>query len=289
MALLPNPVAWVDRILTAKWDKLSRALRPSLLPVQTSGKRARHFEQLGCGYYGCVYPTSEPGIVFKVTSDPTEAAFVAWVLRTRTKSDGLIPYHEVLAIEGESRRDRPVFVIIRDEATWVGKIDRSSNLGLDPWRNASRLAGRLHTLIRYADDMRKIYTRFRKSDAFHQDPHALTKALDGLMGWAGNFDHPIPFMTLSRYRGAQRVALAHMSYQLLAEEMYSTQHQYLIGDALMTYLRADIVLADVHMGNVGMPLWELAEVIGKGEPIIVDPGHAFALDGKLENERIQVV
>jgi hypothetical protein len=117
-----NPISWVDQALTRKWDAITARVRPEWLPRQISGKKVRHFQEYGCGHYGCVYPTTQPGIVFKVTSDPTEAFFVAYVLRTKQQVDGLVGYHQVLAIEGESRRNRPVFVIVRDEAMHVGNV-----------------------------------------------------------------------------------------------------------------------------------------------------------------------
>ena len=283
-----NPISWVDQALTRKWDALTARVRPEWLPRQISGKKVRHFQEFGCGHYGCVYPTAQPGIVFKVTSDPTEAFFVAYVLRTKQQVDGLVRYYQVLAIEGESRRNRPVFIIVRDEAMHVGNVREV----LDG-RETHSLRFSLYYMQDLAKRMREVYKKLRVIHEVQNDPKWILRELDRASSWTSTFPLPggeyPPMAQIKRFQGVQRLALAYKAYRDKAEEMYSTQHQYLLGEAFMTYLDDEIILADVHMGNIGMPIGSVEERVGSGEPIIVDPGHTFALDSALEHERIDVL
>lgn len=270
--LLSNPVAWVDRALTRKWSALTEQVPESWLPIPIGGRKVKHFQEYGSGHYGSVYPTGKPGLVMKVTSDPTEAMFVAHVLRTKTESDGLVRYYKVFALEGESRRERPTFVLWRDEATHVGEVRVLLGVTIN-----NQIFTYLSYMQEVANVMRDTYKRLRRN----HEPKQILSELDRLSDWAQRDKKYIHF------KGIQRLAILHSQYRYTAEEMSSTQHVALLGDAFLTYLREDITLADVHMGNIAIPLD--TDRVGSGEPIIVDPGHAFSLRGDLEREPMLVI
>ncbi len=291
--LFENPVNWVNQILTRKWAALATRVNPSWLPVAVGGRTVKRFQEHGCGSYGCVLPTAKPSIVLKLTTDVSEAAFVAYVLRSKEESDGLVRYFKILALADESHRNRPVFAIWREEANDVGTIAKSI-----PYTETDRIAKSLRYMQKVANLMRDTFKRMKATYEYNLvvsgqplDPTYFTKQLDQYAEWATQFPHgrdqAMDVARISNYKGIQRIAVARAAYQYHAEEMYSTQHQSLLGDAFMTYLHEDIVLADVHMGNVGMPLD--TDRVGSGEPIIVDPGHAFAFDGKLDRPSIETV
>ena len=160
--LRTNP-PWSDKILTKHWAALEARVGAAWMPVAVAEhkglaavrrrlpyaqdaeramleerisklerrKKNLGFREYGCGHYGCVMPTATPGLVIKVTTDATEAAFVAAYLSMppRERPAGIVPYHRIIAIRSESHMKRPVFVLWRDEAQHVGKIDEWISTG----------------------------------------------------------------------------------------------------------------------------------------------------------------
>lgn len=76
------------------------------------------------------------------------------------------------------------------------------------------------------------------------------------------------------YKGAQRVALGLRACEAVAELSANEPEGYLVGQALGYYLDHDLLLADVHINNIGE-----VERDGYREPLLVitDPGHAVSL------------
>jgi len=55
---------------------------------------------LGCGYFGCVFPTQDPDVVMKITTDPSEASFAATRIGIVSPSGGIAHYYEGYRIPG---------------------------------------------------------------------------------------------------------------------------------------------------------------------------------------------
>jgi hypothetical protein len=55
---------------------------------------------LGCGYFGCVFPTEDPDVVMKITTDTSEAAFAATRIGAVSPSGGIARYYEGYRIPG---------------------------------------------------------------------------------------------------------------------------------------------------------------------------------------------
>lgn len=107
---------WVDRSLRSLHDALQYAVPPEWLPrFDVLGK----VEEFGCGHYGCVMPTSAEGLVCKLTTDVSEAHFVARALMLEPTS-GIVEYKKILWAPALKHRGRPVFVLWRSEAFSVG-------------------------------------------------------------------------------------------------------------------------------------------------------------------------
>src|SRR5688572_6335160 len=85
---------WVDRTLKSVWGPLALATDPAWMPRAKIGKRSVSVEEYGCGHYGCVMPTAGvPGVVVKITTDPTEAAFITAALQLgQDEYSGLVRY-----------------------------------------------------------------------------------------------------------------------------------------------------------------------------------------------------
>lgn len=76
MTLASTP--WVDRAANSVWSRIVAASpKPAWVPLHTTSRGKVKVEELGCGHYGCVMPTDDPEVVCKITSDATEAVFIA--------------------------------------------------------------------------------------------------------------------------------------------------------------------------------------------------------------------
>lgn len=110
-----NP-PWAVRNLRRFWPQLLAAVGPARLP-EGPGE-----VEMGCGHYGCVWPT-ESGQVFKITSDPTEARFAVASMELGGVR-GMVQYYGAFALPDVTHYNRPVFVLWRDLAWDVGGLLR---------------------------------------------------------------------------------------------------------------------------------------------------------------------
>jgi hypothetical protein len=97
-----NP-PWANRLLNDNWKAIASEVRDqSWLPVETAGsvEGRRKFGELGCGHYGCVFATSKPGIVFKISTDASEVEFVKAAMKLGTWPTGIVRYEAVLDLSG---------------------------------------------------------------------------------------------------------------------------------------------------------------------------------------------
>jgi hypothetical protein len=277
----PNP-AWVNRSLAESWDAMQERVGKELMPTEkvgSSGKR-RSVEEYGCGHYGCVLPTSRKGLVLKVTSDPLEAHFVASAMKMRAFPDGIVHYAAIYRLPAEYR-GRPVFVLWREEAYDVGRLVWLKNLpGEDPramqefvWhlRVFQTCAGIVKDIVTRAADQAATLASMKRYEDWARDKVELDDIGEGMgrQHWEGQ--RAGPFGTL---KGAQRAAALVRACAIVAELMEHEPGGPEVGEALDFYLERGLLLADVHLNNVGhvrrdtheRPFWA-----------ITDPGHAVPL------------
>lgn len=89
---------WVDRTANAVWSRIVAASpKPAWVPKHTTSRGKVTVEEFGCGHYGCVMPTDDPEVVCKITSDATEAVFVAAALGLGfgEETEGIVRYFGV--------------------------------------------------------------------------------------------------------------------------------------------------------------------------------------------------
>jgi hypothetical protein len=275
-----NP-PWANRLIAKNWSRISEVGNQSWMPRETdaSTPRKRSFAELGCGHYGCVFATSEPGIVFKISTDPSEVEFVKAAMQIGDWPNGIVRYHAILDIKGAHRK-RPAFVVWREEAFDVGNVTRPTDLpgglGDDPRARAEWM--RYHKAYRFAatyvrDTSLKPTWGKRLKEARSYERWAWNNVIweDGLPNEILG-QHP----TFTRYRTAQRLAAAlricHITFELMEHTNFAPD----VGAALGFYLDHGILLADVHMNNVGHVTRR--DDYGEHELIVItDPGHAVFL------------
>ena len=75
---------------------------------------------LGCGNYGCVYPTESDDVVLKITSDSDESRFVIASMSLKEWPEGLVQYYQIVFLSGDYKF--PIFGLWRENALDVGNL-----------------------------------------------------------------------------------------------------------------------------------------------------------------------
>jgi len=291
----PNP-PWVDRILNKRWDAIL-AVAPErggvpVMPEFSSQTRTgkMQFEELGCGHYGCVIASTEPGIVFKVTSDASEAAFVAVASQMDDWPVGMVAYYGLYELPDKYRKRR-TFVLWRQEAENIGELMFESGEVAERYKkkyhwtsikefkkNLSHFlfaSKKMHEQLKrsknpakFLEDVREqqdIAWRLHINDQAYRDTKPLYYG-------APSFEE-----VRSYHKGALAFALRQILVKQLATVMGSTHAGSLVGEALDHYINEGILLADVHFNNIGEVQPENYTSL---ELVITDPGHMVPLDPK---------
>lgn len=271
MSLADAP-PWTLRFLTDNWDTIERGSMAEWMPREVSGStaRKRRADALGCGHYGCVFLTNTPSLVMKISSDPSEALFINAALKLGEWPSGIVQYKAILDLPG-AHRNRPVFIIWREEAFDVGKHDekhyayREFSSYHEAYLNAARVIRESSTKPAWKKQL---------ADAAKWQDWAWDNVIleDGNQVRRGyNMVADPPFF---RYRGGQRIAAAFRICQIAFEMMENTAYAHEVGEALTFYLEHGILLADVHRQNIGKVTRHDADYGDQTYTVITDPGHA---------------
>lgn len=126
--LVPNP-PWVSALLAKSMVTLQSKVPPPWMPKFEATHKARgskidvELAEYGTGAYGTVMPTLDPGVVMKLTSDPSEAKFATEIADT-LPTPCVTHYHLAVKLEGGERHGRPVYLLWRESAENVGEVDK---------------------------------------------------------------------------------------------------------------------------------------------------------------------
>lgn len=137
--LVQNP-PWATKAIAKSWDNIARHVPGKWLPhfdhmkmAKPKGRRRggeiqAELKEYGCGVYGCVWPTNDPGVVLKLTTDDTEAEFATHLAGTLV-APICVKYFTVLRLgdaaeHGTRARhaDREMHLLWRESAEAVGQI-----------------------------------------------------------------------------------------------------------------------------------------------------------------------
>jgi hypothetical protein len=269
------PADWLPRTITQKETRGTVGFDPPRPFVEVKVFKKPVIEEYGCGSYGCVAPTHKQGLVFKITSDTSEAAFVSRA-RTLPETLGIVQY-KAIYVTDLTHRGRPVFVLWRSEAYSVGDWTKGflQRHGSDDYsRQTVREAyALLHSFMQWAKEVAEyVRPRLRALKRQYDDAEAAQRrALLLTELWkAYEREDPIQVQESVRYaqslRGVRRIGMALRTCLYIAQELSSNALLYRVGTALQHYLEEGILLADVHGNNIGLD--------HENEAIITDPGHA---------------
>lgn len=272
---------WVQRTLRTVWDRVAAQVPESWMP-KSRDRASQVFEEFGCGHYGCVMPTNEPGLVCKLTSDISEARFVARAM-TLPPHDGIVEYKGLYALRGEERsvgwgNKRPMFILWRAEAFHVGLLSQARFYPNDPMLRAYFKAPEDPYTRRMVQEGDTLLRRFQREAAVvrkYLKPRLQTASnKEQLLSkvWQAFESSPPedPDLRSAHWaKGLQRVGIAINNCWHDAQMIQSTPYVDPVGGALAHYLNEGLLLADVHLNNIG--------VSQDNALIITDPGHAIEI------------
>jgi hypothetical protein len=256
--VLGIPAAFGTKRVAENLELISRHVPPELLPVDKTA--------LGCGHYGCVYATGVSDIVMKVTSDVSEAQFVIAAKqiekRERYWPDGLVKYYQLVA-SPTLYKGKPILFLWRQAAENVGLRSLPGKPGIFTHREVVQFSYRLAAFNVLGGAVRDATKRGPIDPRRWEEGQDW--AMENLDVWEWVKVNQTIIMKTKQLPARQRPGAAFWLCNQIAQIIASEAIAYKVGEALGYYLEHGIVLADVHMGNVG-------EV--DGAVTIVDPGHA---------------
>jgi hypothetical protein len=238
-SLVSNP-PWVADLIALAYPKMQDEIRPQWLPkfgdvLPGRGNRiSAEVEEYGCGAYGCVLPTLDPKVVLKVTTDDTEAEFAGGLANTLSVPI-CVRYYAVLPM-GVKHKDRPVTMLWRESADYVGHLDEYLAASVRP-----DMVGDIQD---YASAL--IHTQWEASQVafraiYTQAPQADQQAAIG--AWLATCE------TMAR--------------QTHVPELRALGH-----GLVDVYVAQGVVFGDMHEGNIG-----LVHRSDGDRWVITDPGH----------------
>ncbi len=254
---------WVEKVLMRWWPVLEEIVGPRWMPWDVEPELS-----WGCGSYGCVFPTPESGIVCKVTSDMTEAAFVSAAMSLGKWPDGIVRYHKIFQLEDEHYYQRPVYVLWRQAAEGVGELYAQAS---SDWHKQRYGPGSCRSFIELLSQFQKEAARIRRAVLGARDKEKFLMRAQFLEDKAWD-----RYRTVGGHgvKGAELVAYKRLECRSLAHFMMGEECGGLVGGALDFYLDQDLLLADLHLGNIGEAIPEDYEDY---EVVITDPGHMVPL------------
>lgn len=243
------PKGFVD-LLERYWDKL---------PTPKGAKLASTSPvELGCGRNGCVYKTTNPDIVLKLTLDADEAAFAQFTTILNRFPAGIVKYHKVVRLgklrdEEQYRRssrgrksglylseDDTVYALWRETATNVGNTANSDIL--DDYGYAASPNIKSKDII-----------DFRHYKALYAKKMDISSTLTNICKG-------------KHYKSKLLESLSVISAMI---NIPPNQH---VAEALLYYLSHGVWIRDIHSNNVGY-----VNRGGKRVVAIIDPGAAHFL------------
>lgn len=224
------------------WKKLSGyAPSRSWLPVEDNADSLSK-KYLGCGSYGCVFPTNKDGVVFKITRDEREIDLVKFLIKNNVFLDGMVGYYGIVPLD-EEVNDVTLHALWREEAYDLGVVT-----------GRSRFADRLIMLKKIGIEIDYLSISFSISKA---DPASRSPRITNMARTTSS-----PEELMGVIPDEERLAVLLAMYDYEAKSMRNE-----IGKSLLELHGMGFVLCDIRIPNIGT-------VLRGGEPeyAIVDPG-----------------
>lgn len=247
---MDNP-PWSNRVVERFCSQIKKAVEKHDLPLPIIDEHCIIQSELGAGEYGAVVSTNKSDCVLKITSDETEAHFVATIMGWKKKFPGLVKYTAAFAVPA-THKGNNVFLIWREKVEKVGLPETFSAEQKDLYAFTKSLI----RAYKESDAAFRIATReldIRQDESYW----------DWLDERVEMFDRGSPTRPL---------AARLLSFRAECAKMAETKSGELVGNAMGQLLHDGIILCDIHANNVGL--------CDRGW-VITDPGHALVLKRSL--------
>lgn len=259
----------IDSLSADKSDKYGFVTTAMEAEIKRLLKKKKHrigFAEYGAGHYGAVYPTQMPGIVCKITTDKSEAQFVANAISIGNWPEGIVKYYAIFQFKDKKYKRRPVYILWRDEVDppqlTHAKDDQDRKMitmvhnvkDIAAWMRGMLLKGKREIPEDYPD-----YMQFDIND-FARPSRALMWTCD--------------FRRVSR---PYKLAAGMEALRWGMRDQMDWSYAFNPGGAMWFYLENGMLLADVHSNNIMM---------GKDGWVISDPGHMIELDNRYSNVHV---
>jgi len=219
------------RNLKPYWSKITKAAAKSL------GRSPRGFippieedeHVLGCGAWGCVWPTKDPKFVLKASLDANEGGVISHVMSSKRLRfhPGVVYYRALWELPELAWVDHlgltPVWIILREEAD----CDRCWTPRGEPARGLKKVYNALEKLPDIGDSLTA------KCCEKEWDPDSSSVA-----------------------DGCDR---AEIKYIRLLSKLEDTPGEYVGKFILAAWNQKSLILGDVHFGNVGFRRHDLSK------------------------------
>lgn len=257
--------------MSRHWKSVEEEVGTALMPMSIDGK----MQEYGCGGFGCVLPVS-PGKVMKITTDASEAAFVAAASSFGDWPPGITPYDAVLSVP-EEYDGLPVYLLWREEAYNVGVLadDTSSrHLYYEEEFGYPGVETFVDRLIGFRHKASLLFDAFRYKGAYpgvDRSQEEMLRLAAEVAQWHVASERRSDPAGVVRLISSTREQLDEMASEIAGMTFGSS-----VGYALRFYERRGLVLTDVHLGNVG----EIRDPNSPGDwdLAIIDPGVMVPLD-----------
>jgi hypothetical protein len=258
--LVPNP-AWANNVIEQLWHRLQtetpqRMPRLDMLQAEGDNTLVGEVREFGCGFYGCVYPTVDPRVVMKITTDDTEAEFASNLSPTLIHPV-CTDYYKVVELNLQ-HDGRKVYILRRQEAHLVGKI-------LEAIAEAHG-----HKTLDRAFEL--IWMQHKNAEIAYQIMKGARKRLIAL----DDYIEQLTPRQLNTLKKADATKAAREWASSVADLAVSDIPELsgLFRDILEVFHRQHILFGDVHNGNLGA----IHSPDGGVRWVITDPGHVAVIN-----------
>ncbi len=264
-----NP-AWVTKILADSWEVLEDTIPPAWRPrldsveVTAADRISAGVHEYGCGVYGCVFPTHDPMVVLKVSTDDTEAEFALDLAATLVVPI-CVEYRQVMALDARYK-GRRVHLLWRESANHVGEMEKVLGIRAVDYLHTQHAAAQLAYAAIQGVLIPPLLDKLRKSWVGLVRP---------ILGLADHDDDFQIFTQLSEVKIGRQVDMERRALSIwvaavenMARQTKVPQLRRLANGMIEVYTRQHIFFGDVHDENVGL----VARADG-GHWVITDPGH----------------
>lgn len=258
----------VERVINQAFPQLYDMVEERYLPREkpTPRGRVRRFDHYGCGVYGCVLPTGDPNLVFKITTDISEVVYLEQAHNKERlphgPPEGVVKFPFYLPFpEGVTYRRQPVY------ALWREAVDRPGGLA-DDYASDSLTDGEYLATMRLTD-VKDALTRLWSMCVYMPEKYkarfwySVEQFRSAVIPTVDNWDLTEPLSmknTMDAFmKNVQEMEITYSAAFLLEFARRSIDVGYresqdlkFVKQALWYLANNDLYICDAHLGNMGL-------------------------------------